>query len=52
MAETEDVSSLWRDDLVAFVIGCSFSFESALMDGGIDVRNISENRNVPMTLQI
>lgn len=48
MAETEDVSSLWRDDLVAFVIGCSFSFESALMDGGIDVRNISENHNVPM----
>lgn len=48
VAETEDVSSLWRDDLVAFVIGCSFSFESALMDGGIDVRNISENHNVPM----
>lgn len=48
--EYTDVSSFWRDDLVTFVIGCSFSFESLLLDAGIDVRNISENHNVPMYL--
>lgn len=46
--ECTDVSSYWRNDLVSFVIGCSFSFESLLINGGIDVRNISENHNVPM----
>ena len=39
--ECTDVSSYWRKDLVSFVIGCSFSFESLLIDGGIDVRNIT-----------
>ncbi|MBQ7158497.1 MAG: putative hydro-lyase [Treponema sp.] len=48
--EYTDVSSFWRDDLVSFIIGCSFSFESLLLDAGIDVRNISENHNVPMYL--
>lgn len=48
--EFTDVSSFWRDDLVTFVIGCSFSFEEPLMQAGIDVRNISENHNVPMYL--
>lgn len=48
--ECFDVEKYWRDDLVSFVIGCSFSFESLLIDGGIDVRNISENHNVPMYL--
>ena len=48
--ECTDVEKYWRDDLVSFVIGCSFSFESLLMAGGIDVRNISENHNVPMYL--
>ncbi len=43
-----DVSDLWRDDLVAFLIGCSFSFEDALLQAGIPVRHIEENRNVPM----
>ncbi|MCI1208973.1 MAG: putative hydro-lyase [Treponema sp.] len=42
------VSSFWREDLVSFIIGCSFSFESELIDAGIDVRNISMNCNVPM----
>lgn len=46
--EYNDVSEFWRDDLVSFVIGCSFSFESLLIQSGIDVRNISENHNVPM----
>lgn len=44
--ETSDVSALWRDDLVGFVIGCSFSFEHALMDAGIRLRHIDEGRNV------
>ncbi len=48
--ECEDVSGCWRDDLVTFVIGCSFTFEGLLIENGIDVRNISENHNVPMYL--
>lgn len=48
--EVTEVSSVWRDDLVSFVIGCSFSFESLLLKAGIDVRNISEKHNVPMYL--
>ena len=46
--ELSDITSLWRDDLVVFLLGCSFSFEEALIAEGLDVRNISENRNVPM----
>ncbi len=46
--EPEDASSCWRDDLVAFLLGCSFSFESAMMAAGCPVRHIEENRNVPM----
>lgn len=46
--ETTDIKTLWRDDLVTFVLGCSFSFEEALIADGIEIRNISENKNVPM----
>ena len=46
--EYTDVSHLWRDDLVAFLIGCSFSFESALLQAGVPVRHIEEGCNVPM----
>jgi uncharacterized protein YcsI (UPF0317 family) len=46
--EYANVSDFWRDDLVSFIIGCSFSFESELIDAGIDVRNISMGCNVPM----
>ncbi|MDR1733915.1 MAG: putative hydro-lyase [Oscillospiraceae bacterium] len=46
--ERTDVSDLWRDDLVAFLIGCSFSFESELLEADVSVRHIEENRNVPM----
>lgn len=46
--ETTDITALWRDDLVAFVIGCSFSFEEALMHEGITLRHIAESKNVPM----
>lgn len=46
--EPTDASPYWRDDLVAFLLGCSFSFESALMQAGIPIRHIEEDRNVPM----
>jgi uncharacterized protein YcsI (UPF0317 family) len=46
--EPTDIAALWRDDLVTFVIGCSFSFEQALLDAGLSLRHIDENRNVAM----
>ena len=46
--EPTDVVDLWADDLVSFLIGCSFSFETALMDAGVPVRNIEQDRNVSM----
>jgi len=47
-AEPEDLREVWRGDLVSFVIGCSFSFEEALMAEGIELRHITLGRNVPM----
>jgi uncharacterized protein YcsI (UPF0317 family) len=46
--ELVDICGLWRDDLVTFLIGCSFSFESALTEGGIPLRHIEEKTNVAM----
>ena len=46
--ERTDISSLWRDDFVYFLIGCSFSFEAELLAAGVPVRHIEEGRNVPM----
>ncbi len=46
--ELTDIKALWRNDLVTFVLGCSFSFEEALIADGLEIRNISENKNVPM----
>jgi uncharacterized protein YcsI (UPF0317 family) len=46
--EPTDVRDLWRDDLVSFVIGCSFSFEQALLDEGLKMRHIDQNKNVAM----
>lgn len=48
VAQPTDITDLWRDDLVTFVIGCSFSFEQALLDAGLPVRHIEQDRNVPM----
>ena len=48
VAEPEDIREFWRDDLVSFVIGCSFSFEEALMADGIEMRHIARGCNVPM----
>jgi uncharacterized protein YcsI (UPF0317 family) len=46
--EVANISALWRDDLVTFALGCSFSFEEALLADGLEVRNISQGVNVPM----
>jgi uncharacterized protein YcsI (UPF0317 family) len=46
--EPSDIRAHWRDDLVAFVLGCSFSFEEALVEGGIELRHITLNATVPM----
>ncbi|GGC77067.1 UPF0317 protein [Undibacterium terreum] len=46
--EVSDISSYWRDDLVSFLLGCSFSFESALMEAGIRLRHVDQQRNVAM----
>ena len=43
-----DIAELWRDDLVTFVLGCSFSFEQALRDEGIRLRHVEQGRNVAM----
>jgi uncharacterized protein YcsI (UPF0317 family) len=48
VAETADVTGYWRDDLVAFLIGCSFTFERALRAAGVPVRHVEQGRNVPM----
>ncbi|MGK0441994.1 MAG: hypothetical protein ACJA0N_001801 [Pseudohongiellaceae bacterium] len=46
--EVTDIKDYWRDDLVTFLIGCSFSFEEALVADGLEIRNITEGVNVPM----
>ncbi|QUJ66636.1 putative hydro-lyase [Photobacterium sp. GJ3] len=43
-----DLNEHWRDDLVIFVLGCSFSFEDAMIQTGLQVRNIEQNCNVSM----
>ena len=46
--EYTDVGRFWRDDLVSFLIGCSFSFEGDLLAADVPVRQIEEGKNVPM----
>jgi uncharacterized protein YcsI (UPF0317 family) len=46
--EVRDLKAVWREDLVSFVLGCSFSFEEALIENGLELRHISRNSNVPM----
>jgi uncharacterized protein YcsI (UPF0317 family) len=48
VAEVTDCADLWRDDLVAFLLGCSFTFEAALLAGGVPVRHLETGSNVPM----
>jgi uncharacterized protein YcsI (UPF0317 family) len=46
--EPTDVKHLWRDDLVSFILGCSYSFEWALLEDGLPLRHMAQNKNVPM----
>ena len=46
--EVDGLERYWRDDLVTFVLGCSFSFEEALMQAGLPLRYVEQGRNVPM----
>lgn len=46
--ELPDVTSLWREDLVTFLLGCSFTFEHPLLEAGVPVRHLTAGRNVPM----
>ncbi|MGP2438162.1 putative hydro-lyase [Streptomyces sp. JW3] len=48
VAEPTEVRAHWRDDLVSFLIGCSFTFESALSRAGVPIRHVEQGRNVPM----
>ena len=46
--EPEDISDIWTEDLVSFLIGCSFTFEAALLDADIPLRHIDQGSNVSM----
>ena len=46
--ETTSLLGHWPEDAVAFLLGCSFSFEAALLAAGLPVRHIEQGRNVPM----
>lgn len=48
--EVTDITDYWEDDMVGFLIGCSFTFEHALLNNNIPVRHIEEDCNVPMYL--
>ena len=46
--EVTDLLGVWTSDLVAFLLGCSFTFEAGLLQAGIPVRHIEEGKNVSM----
>ncbi len=46
--EPTDISNLWQGDLVTFVLGCSFSFERAMLEAGLPLRHIEQGKNVAM----
>jgi len=48
--EPTEITRYWQDDFVSFLIGCSFTFEDALLRAGVPVRHIELGRNVPMYL--
>ncbi|MBO0907747.1 putative hydro-lyase [Arthrobacter sunyaminii] len=48
VAEPTDISGYWRTDLVTFIVGCSFTFEAALQEGGIRIAHIDQGTNAPM----
>jgi uncharacterized protein YcsI (UPF0317 family) len=46
--EPEGISAHWQDDLIVFLLGCSFTFENALMQAGLPVRHLDQGCNVSM----
>jgi uncharacterized protein YcsI (UPF0317 family) len=46
--ECANIAHLWREDLVSFLLGCSFTFEAALLAAGLSIRHIECGCNVPM----
>jgi uncharacterized protein YcsI (UPF0317 family) len=48
VSETADVTRFWRAGLVGFLLGCSFTFERALLSAGVPVRHVEQGGNVPM----
>ena len=46
--EPTDIRHLWRDDLVSFILGCSYSFEWALLEDGLTMHHMTLGKNVPM----
>jgi uncharacterized protein YcsI (UPF0317 family) len=48
VGEPTDIRDLWQKDSVAFLIGCSYTFENALLQAGLPLRHLEENCNVPM----
>ena len=48
VATVPDAGEHWRDDLVTFLFGCSFTFERALTSAGVTLRHVESGRNVPM----
>lgn len=46
--EPSDITALWRDDFIAFLLGCSFTFDAALSRAGLPVRHVQRGCNVPM----
>jgi uncharacterized protein YcsI (UPF0317 family) len=49
-SEVNDVRDVWRDDMVGFLLGCSFTAEARLLQAGIRLRHIELGQNVPMFL--
>lgn len=48
VAQPSDITEYWRDDLVTFLIGCSFTFEAALLHAGVRLAHLDQGVNVPM----
>ncbi len=46
--EPTDLKHWWKDDLVGFLLGCSFTFENALLQAGVPLRHIQLHGTVPM----
>ena len=48
ITDVESVSDYFSEDMVSFLLGCSFSFENAMLAAGLPIRNMEENKNVSM----